>query len=758
MFTWFGRKNRRTMFSHVKLFLSFAVIVLAANIILSSTMHVSYERHAVDLVQTYTVEELSQISYSTSFMFDAAKLTLLQLYANPAVLKLMNYADLDELEAASLLRQVGVVHINMPLVNSIYIYNKQANRIYYDGKAFPLPGFPDQDIIVRLQTDGEVGNLRPIARRIPAPMNYANAAIDLSQTDDVYTFVFYDGHTDGGIDNAIVLNVSQEWMKNTIQAMNPGGSGETIITDAEGRIALNNDRYGYLENLNRYPELRDIVGSGQSSGNTIRMIDGEKYVISYVSSKLHDWKYIRFTPFEAVSGKLKRSLVTTIVIFLLVTVLAVLAVLWISKTVYGLFNKKISELETKYDAEKQAGFEKKQQYLRLLATRTLEDGFHRKRFARFHIPFLLESGFLTMLLRIDRYDDYCSRYGVEDRALLSYGFINIIEELAAPLFRQEAVDLGGGTMAIIFNVDDEDDETLTVRMESLAREIQEKIKQFLSVSVSVAIGDRLEEISDVPDSVALCAEALDYKLFHGPGALLYASGVKEIRKREYVFPESAMAELLERLLAGDREAAGASGRAILESTRGCSLTTLQTAVLQMAVTLKESLKKYNIFADEISYVPFLDVASRIASYETLDEIGSRLEELLANISDVLSQSLETVKRHERYSDILDQVEQFLEQQYASPTLSPEMIAEHLGISAKYLRSLYKKASGEPLGESINRYRMDQAKRLLEQTEASVQDIALRSGFTNINYFYTLFKKYNGITPNEFRSLRLAAEQ
>ncbi|SDD48104.1 Helix-turn-helix domain-containing protein [Paenibacillus sp. UNCCL117] len=756
MLTFIGRKQRRTMFSYANLFLSFAVIVLAANIILSSSMHMSYERHAVDLVQTYTVEELSQISYSTSFMFEAAKLTLLQLYANPAVLKLMNYSDLGELEVASLLQQIGVVHINMPLVNSIYMYNKQANRIYFDGKAFTLESFPDQDIVGKLQTKGEVVNLHPMARRIPAPGNYTSPSIDLSLTDDVYTFVFYDGHADK-IDGAIVLNVSQEWMKNTIKSMNPESSGETIITDAAGRIALSNDRYGYLEDLNAYAELRDILRDGQPSGYAVRMIDGEKYVISYVSSKLHDWKFIRFTPYEAVSGKLQRILWTTIVIFLLVTVCSVLAVLWISKAVYGLFNRKLRELETKYDAEKHAGFEKKQQYLRMLTTRKLDDSVHRKRFARFHIPFKLENGFMIVMLRIDRYDEYCSRYSLEDRALLAYGFINMIGELAGPLFRHEAVDLGGGSIAVIFNLDDEDDETLTVRMEGLAREIQDKIAHYLRVSLSVSIGDRLEEISDIPDSMALCAEALEYKLFHGPRAVLYASGVKEMRKREYVFPEQICAELLDQLLAGNREAAYACSRSIVESARGYSLTSLQTAVLQMAVSLKESLKKYNIFADEISYVPFLDMASRISSYETLEEIGDKLEGLLSDIFGVLSRSLETVKRHERYSDILDQVDRFLEQEYASPSLSPEMIADHLGISAKYLRSLYKKASGESLGESINRYRMDRAKSLLEQTEASVQEVALRSGFANINYFYTLFKKYNGITPNEFRSLKLAEE-
>jgi YesN/AraC family two-component response regulator len=51
---------------------------------------------------------------------------------------------------------------------------------------------------------------------------------------------------------------------------------------------------------------------------------------------------------------------------------------------------------------------------------------------------------------------------------------------------------------------------------------------------------------------------------------------------------------------------------------------------------------------------------------------------------------------------------------------------------------------------ITDYRMQKAKVLLLSSDLPIGTIAERTGFANGNYFFTLFKKHNGITPNEYR--------
>lgn len=750
--------KKASMLQYPKVFFSFVMIVLATNVALSSLMYFNYERHSLNVVQNYTVEELSQVSYSNHFMFEAAKLTLQQLYFNPAALKLMNYDDLGELESAELLEQVGIVNINLPFVNSIYMYNRKAQKMYYDGKIFPSAAFPDQEIVRLLNEDGKLKSLQPIARKISAPVNYTNWLSSSEQIDNVYTFVFFDSHSNQ-IDNAIILNVSQEWLKNTIDSMSPATSGETLIAAADGTITLSrNKAFPYMDNIFDTVDLSDIWSKEGQSGYTVKTIEGQKVLVSYVSTARDDWKYLRFTPYHVVYGKLKQMLVITIAIFSLVTLLSLVAVALGSKSVHSFFNKKMSDMEKRFTASKHADYDKKQQFLRLLASRVPDEEKLKERLARHHIHFNLELNFLTVVMQVDRYQEFCKQYTPDDQALLTYAIVNIAGELAAPHIVHEVADLGDGCIGILVNLSSDDDETAMMKLEGLVRLIQSKVAEHLHLSLSVSLGEMLEDISEIPGSIDECKKALDYKLFDGMGAVLYASTIREYNKKDYMFPEALMPALVERLLAGELEAVRRLCQDFVESARGYSIASLQTAVLQMAHELKEALKPYQVLAGELQYNRFITIANKAAEHETLDEITVQLSELLESIPAALSRSREKLKQMERHSGILEHVEQFLEQQFHNPELNSDLVAEHLGMTSKYLRTVYKKAAGESLGERINQYRLNRAKILLEDSEVPVHEIAAQTGFSNPNYFFTLFRKYNGVTPSEYRALKLAEKE
>ena len=47
-------------------------------------------------------------------------------------------------------------------------------------------------------------------------------------------------------------------------------------------------------------------------------------------------------------------------------------------------------------------------------------------------------------------------------------------------------------------------------------------------------------------------------------------------------------------------------------------------------------------------------------------------------------------------------------------------------------------------------RIETAKRLLEDPEASVMDVCFKSGYSNVSYFIRVFQKYTGKTPARYR--------
>ena len=90
-------------------------------------------------------------------------------------------------------------------------------------------------------------------------------------------------------------------------------------------------------------------------------------------------------------------------------------------------------------------------------------------------------------------------------------------------------------------------------------------------------------------------------------------------------------------------------------------------------------------------------------------------------------------------------------------LSQTEIAARLSWSYSYIRHTFKEVYGITLADYILKVRIDMAKKLLETTELSVTDVAQRSGFQTKSYYFTIFKKLVGLTPNEYRETARKAE-
>ena len=84
-------------------------------------------------------------------------------------------------------------------------------------------------------------------------------------------------------------------------------------------------------------------------------------------------------------------------------------------------------------------------------------------------------------------------------------------------------------------------------------------------------------------------------------------------------------------------------------------------------------------------------------------------------------------------------------------LSLKTQAQLLNVNSSYLSSLFKKETGMPLTEYVNRKRVEYALFLLNSTNMQIQTIAQQCGVPDVNYFTKIFKKLIGKTPKEYRS-------
>ncbi|WP_148411339.1 PocR ligand-binding domain-containing protein [Murimonas intestini] len=84
-------------------------------------------------------------------------------------------------------------------------------------------------------------------------------------------------------------------------------------------------------------------------------------------------------------------------------------------------------------------------------------------------------------------------------------------------------------------------------------------------------------------------------------------------------------------------------------------------------------------------------------------------------------------------------------------LTAEAIADSLNISRSKLYLACDKNLGMGIAEYVRLLRIDEARRLLKETDYSITRIANMTGFADYNYFCRVFKKMTGVSAKKYRS-------
>ncbi len=95
------------------------------------------------------------------------------------------------------------------------------------------------------------------------------------------------------------------------------------------------------------------------------------------------------------------------------------------------------------------------------------------------------------------------------------------------------------------------------------------------------------------------------------------------------------------------------------------------------------------------------------------------------------------------------VEEYIRNHYMEP-VAIEEIAARVGLSANYVRSIFKNSRGQTIQSYLSEYRLEMACQLLRNTPVTVSKAGQMVGYNNVSYFCASFQKRYGKTPSEWR--------
>ena len=126
------------------------------------------------------------------------------------------------------------------------------------------------------------------------------------------------------------------------------------------------------------------------------------------------------------------------------------------------------------------------------------------------------------------------------------------------------------------------------------------------------------------------------------------------------------------------------------------------------------------------------------AYNAPDEnrmyILSQLFGLLAILKQEFESNNETEINFSREKDNIRKAFQYIETHYKEK-LSLQEVADHVYLSRSYLSKEFQKSAGVSFADHLRTLRLNEAMKLLRNSEKSINEIALESGFSNIKIFY-----------------------
>lgn len=713
--------------------LSFIVFIfITAAVLYSRFMNISLE-----MVYKDSTSNLKSVSLSASNMNTSLTSLALRCYFDDTISQMMYYSP--NIDNYSKYSNTLYSYKNIfPYIDSIYVYNGDD---FYICPGYSIisskKNFADEDIKNILNHL----NSYPSGSIIPRNLNNSLFS-DQSGHSFVYTYIFYDGQvTDGTVDQAIVLNVSANWLKQSIDSFNNDGS-RILIINGKGQTVINDSKDHSLTNLSNQKYISDILHSKKRSGSFLGYADGQLSLISYISTNVMDWRYISITPYSKVVNKINVIRNDTLLIGFSALLLGIFVTFFLSRRLFVPFSSLVTDFNTISTEKRRNFFRNKQELLTGFVMAGKEITPEQQKEYGFRLNF--SQNISVFLMAIDRFSLFCSDYNLNDRNVMKFGIMNITEELILQKYICECANINESSILVLMNRSKTDSSDQKVFIQ-LLNEIKTNVKEHLGLSLTMIIGCNAVPAYALRQEYLHVLEATEYRMFSGIGSIIMADDVHFKSADQYHYSEEKEKTLNDAIMLGQSTSAKALIEEIFTCAGSFGSLVFNTTVLRILLSLEHSV---NVIQNNNSITTDFDFDSYLNTIRNMETIPDILEKFY-HLFDQIASELEKNKldKHDR---LLENVIEIVNLQYPSPELCLDNIADMVKISPNYLAKLFKKYKLISLNEYINNVRISKARVLILEENLPNNVVMERTGFSSRSHFYTEFKKAYGVSPRELR--------
>lgn len=574
------------------------------------------------------------------------------------------------------------------------------------------------------------------------------------------------------VDNAAVFvaELSQEYtakIKQSIQELDKAGflmlmPGHCAILSNGGTQAI---PFAY-EDIPEGEGIVNVKGEGRDN------------VVMYKSSSYMDMKYAIMIPQAVFFNKVNYILFIIVIQVVLSLLLGLFFAFWFAKKNYMPVNnilqtisgeEGISEGDNEFDFIQRTVLDKIREIedaehkvwrnrdivFNNMVNKLLSGGMSKQsEFEAFLAEFQITLNsryFVVMMVKIEDYSEmFAGESGQEDELSSLYvvkvALANIMRELANEQYVSMVSEMDD-VIVCVSNVRSADTD-----IGALADKMQSLIRTYLHVEVSVSISNVHEDFLSIPACYKEASEAMDYRTVLGVGNIIRFAEISPSESAAYRFTVEQEVRIINSVKGGDFGQASAVVEEVLNEDvlRNMPVELCRCLMFDLTSTVMKSINAVEEIAGTHG-----EIWDTIAPMDSLLSCKSVMEMKTATL-DSLRRICEYIQqqRSTRGTRLKEDIVRYVNENYARTDLNVNMIAESFGRNPTYISRYFKEQANIGLLDFINQVRINHAKELLSSNKRiSIGEVVEKVGFLNSAALIRVFKKYEGITPGQFREVQ-----
>jgi AraC-like DNA-binding protein len=722
--------------------LLFSIIIIPLSIMLSH----QFSKYAFVEINRFTQEKTYQTVDRTKFVLDRMKFFSFSMYTDKRIQEFLSVNEIEPSIHMDVQRTLSNYLLNEPFIHSVYAVNVK-NQTVFDSKngPFTFKNFHDQKILKKIMFDED------------SILKYFKHGVNESDflTLIVNAKVDYDGF--------LVVMLDIEKLEKYLLQNHHDLEIQVMLLDNRGELVLG----GVEETFFQREEINQNKGG---NGNIEITINGEPWLANfaaldsyestiYTMTKISSWK-------ENITNFRKRIIFSSIGLVIILFII----VLWSSRRTYQPFSRLAEHLGKKLSNE--IPKDRSQTDINVIkhSIDLLEDNvYHMRQSIREHRPLvkteylrqwilqgrirgpiknyieeesriLSHPNFYLMVVRIDSFQLFVEKHNLFTRKVMKFAIGNILEEIIKEKEKDcavESVDFSSDHIVLLVGLRSMNSE----HHKEYLLHAKNQINNYLDINVTIAVSELYKITDDLRPVYDRIYELSNLKFITGEDRIYQENDHDQFNNLMYISSDDVNIEkLIKAVRIGHEEKIKSILDEIMEYMKKISYSECK---FQLSLIMYKIIRSYN---QHTSLTCFEGIQAQLGKFKTLEEVRQWLESELNHIV----KSLKQRKSSNRKIELANEIKEFVDTHIHDPTLSIDMIADHLSLSVSYTRQVYKEAYGHTLSEFILKIRIENVLELLRTTDWNINELAERCGFQTKSNFYTLFKKVVGMTPSQYR--------